>query len=227
MELYPIDIAIHLVNIVVLYLLLRTILWKPVRKFMAAREQRIEEQTAQAATLHANAEIAKADYEARLAKAAERCEELLAEGRQQAAEEKARLLEESKRESRDIVAKARLDAEEERTRALDCAKRDLADLAVGIAARILQFDDAVRENVRTENMQKTGTQVGTLKVARALDAQELSIVTERLERLLGCHLTLDVMVDETLIGGFAAYVGGKVYDFSYAAQLATMKQRLA
>ena len=34
MELYPIDIAIHLVNILVLYILLRVLIWKQVRKFM-------------------------------------------------------------------------------------------------------------------------------------------------------------------------------------------------
>lgn len=37
MELYPIDIAIHLLNIIVLYVLLRLLVWKPVRKFMAGR----------------------------------------------------------------------------------------------------------------------------------------------------------------------------------------------
>ena len=34
MELYPLDILIHIVNIVVTYVLLRVLLYKPVRKFM-------------------------------------------------------------------------------------------------------------------------------------------------------------------------------------------------
>ena len=33
--------------------------------------------------------------------------------------------------------------------------------------------------------------------------------------------------DLIMVGGYAAYVDGKVYDFSYAAQLAAMKQKLA
>ena len=37
MELYPIDMAIHLVNILVLYILLRVLIWKPVHKFMLGR----------------------------------------------------------------------------------------------------------------------------------------------------------------------------------------------
>lgn len=40
-------------------------------------------------------------------------------------------------------------------------------------------------------------------------------------------LTLDYQVDPQLIGGYAAYIGGNVYDFSYASQLAAMKQQLA
>ena len=44
MELYPIDIAIHLVNILVLYVLLRVLIWKPVRQFMAGREERVAAQ---------------------------------------------------------------------------------------------------------------------------------------------------------------------------------------
>ena len=44
MELYPIDIAIHLVNILVLYILLRVLIWKPVHKFMLGREERVAAQ---------------------------------------------------------------------------------------------------------------------------------------------------------------------------------------
>ena len=42
MELYPIDLAIHIVNLVVLFLILKTLLFQPVRKFMAAREAQIQ-----------------------------------------------------------------------------------------------------------------------------------------------------------------------------------------
>ena len=51
MELYPIDIAIHLVNIGVLYVLLRVLVWKPVVAFMAAREARIAGQLREAEEL--------------------------------------------------------------------------------------------------------------------------------------------------------------------------------
>ena len=79
MELYPIDIAIHLVNIGVLYVLLRVLVWKPVRKFMAARQDRVQAEMDQAAQLRAEAEQSKADYDAKLADARAQVEQLLTE----------------------------------------------------------------------------------------------------------------------------------------------------
>ena len=84
MELYPIDIAIHLVNILVLYILLRVLIWKPVRKFMLDRENRIQSQLDDAAQLKKDAEQTKQDYDHRMAEVQAACEELLAEGRKQA-----------------------------------------------------------------------------------------------------------------------------------------------
>ena len=42
MEIYPLDIAIHLVNIVIFYLIVKLLVYKPVRKFMDERTARIQ-----------------------------------------------------------------------------------------------------------------------------------------------------------------------------------------
>ena len=85
MELYPIDIAIHLLNIIVLYVLLRLLVWKPVRKFMAGREERIQSQLDAAAKAQADAQASQTEYKQKLAAAQTTCEQLMAEGRKQAA----------------------------------------------------------------------------------------------------------------------------------------------
>ena len=43
MEIYPIDIAIHLVNIAILYIILRVLVWNPVSSFMKQRSDRVRE----------------------------------------------------------------------------------------------------------------------------------------------------------------------------------------
>ena len=192
MELYPIDIAIHLVNILVLYILLRVLIWKPVHKFMLGREERVAAQMEQAKALQAEAEKIKADYDARLVDVQATCDKMLSDGR--------------------LAAQT---------------KEELADLAVDMAGRVLRFDEQTRRNILLGTGTKTGSRKGVLKLAAPCDNKELSAIIDRLERLLGCHLELTTEIDSSLIGGFAALVDGKVYDFSYVTQLTAMQQKLA
>ena len=227
MELYPIDIAIHLVNILVLYLRLRMLIWKPVRKFMLDRENRIQSQLDDAAQLKAAAEQTKADYDQRMADVQSACEELLSEGRKQAQEAGQRCVDEAKAEAQHIVEQARADAREEKQRTLDESKEELASLAVELARRVLTFDEDVRHNIVAGTAEKKGLRRGTLKTAQPCSPAEIKNITAQLENILGCRLALEQMVDPNLVGGFAAYVDGRAYDFSYAAQLAALKQNLA
>ncbi len=55
MNLNPSDIALHLVNIVVLYALLRLLIYKPVRKFMDARAAKVRAQLDEAENISAKA----------------------------------------------------------------------------------------------------------------------------------------------------------------------------
>lgn len=227
MELYPIDIAIHLVNILVLYVLLRVLIWKPVRQFMAGREERVAAQMEQAKALQAEAEKIKADYDARLVDVQATCEKMLSEGRLAAQTTGQKYIDKARVQADAILSEARAQADEEKRRAMDEVKEELADLAVDMASRVLRFDEQTRRNILLGTGAKTGNRKGVLKLAAPCDSKELSTIIDRLERLLGCHLELTTEIDSSLIGGFAALVDGKVYDFSYVTQLTAMQQKLA
>lgn len=227
MELYPIDIAIHLVNILVLYVLLRVLIWKPVRQFMAGREERVAAQMEQAKALQAEAEKIKADYDARLVDVQATCEKMLSEGRLAAQTTGQKYIDKARVQADTILSEARAQADEEKRRAMDEVKEELADLAVDMASRVLRFDEQTRRNILLGTGAKTGNRKGVLKLAAPCDSKELSAIIDRLERLLGCHLELTTEIDSSLIGGFAALVDGKVYDFSYVTQLTAMQQKLA
>ena len=227
MELYPIDIAIHLVNILVLYVLLRVLIWKPVRQFMAGREERVAAQMEQARALQAEAEKIKADYDARLVDVQATCDKMLSEGRLAAQTTGQKYIDKARAQADTILSEARAQADEEKRRAMDEVKEELADLAVDMASRVLRFDEQTRRNILLGTGTKTGNRKGVLKLATPCDSKELSAIIDRLERLLGCHLELTTEIDSSLIGGFAALVDGKVYDFSYVTQLTAMQQKLA
>ena len=84
MELYPLDILIHIVNIVVTYILLRMLLYKPVRKFMDERAAKIEHQMEHARLLEQAAAEGKTAYEAQIADSEQKARELIREGEQKA-----------------------------------------------------------------------------------------------------------------------------------------------
>ena len=227
MELYPIDIAIHLFNILVLYILLRVLIWKPVHKFMLGREERVAAQMEQAKALQAEAEKIKADYDARLVDVQATCDKMLSDGRLAAQTTGQKYIDKARVQADNILSEARAQAAEEKRRAMDEVKEELADLAVDMASRVLRFDEQTRRNILLGTGTKTGSRKGVLKLAAPCDNKELSAIIDRLERLLGCHLELTTEIDSSLIGGFAALVDGKVYDFSYVTQLTAMQQKLA
>ena len=156
MELYPIDIAIHLVNILVLYVLLRVLIWKPVRQFMAGREERVAAQMEQARALQAEAEKIKADYDARLVDVQATCDKMLSEGRLAAQTTGQKYIDKARAQADTILSEARAQADEEKRRAMDEVKEELADLAVDMASRVLRFDEQTRRNILLGTGTKTG-----------------------------------------------------------------------
>lgn len=227
MELYPIDLAIHVVNLVVLFLILRALLFQPIRKFMAAREAGVQAQLQEAEAAKTQAEQLKADYTAKLAQAEDEGRAILAKSYRESSKHAADLEKEARENAETLLRQAKLEAQSYKKQAMDEAKDELTDLAVDMAGRVLRFDEETKKRVASGATGKSGRRTGTLKVAVQPSAEDLSAITARLETLLGCTLTLTVEVDESLIGGYAAYVDGHVYDFSYAAQLQSLKQKLS
>ena len=123
------------------------------------------------------------------------------------------------RANADFVAE---ELEDERDADLAAAARDISDGAE-------RLDGYVRLHGNVESRLLVGRQGCTRpeRYAAPCDAEQLSAIIDRLERLLGCHLKLTTEIDSSLIGGFAALVDGKVYDFSYVTQLSAMQQKLA
>jgi F-type H+-transporting ATPase subunit b len=227
MEIYPLDIAIHLVNIVIFYLIVRLLVYKPVRKFMDARTARIQGEKDEAKRLMDEAQKTQAEYDGKIAEADSACKQIIATGRKINTEAGQKVLTDAQAEADKLLKDARAEAGELRLRALDDAKADITEAAVTMAGRILRLDDAVKENVKSGAPVLEGSKSGLLKTARPCSDADLAQIRGELEHMLGCHLSFETLVEPSLIGGYCAYIDGTVYDFSYAAQLATMKQKLS
>ena len=74
-------IIISLLNLVILFLILKHFLFKPVKKIMAERQEAVDSRFSEADRKISEADKAKADYEARLAHADADAEEIIEKAR--------------------------------------------------------------------------------------------------------------------------------------------------
>ncbi|WP_295210222.1 F0F1 ATP synthase subunit B [Ruminococcus sp.] len=138
-----------IVNLLVLYLLLKKFLFKPVCKMMDERTAKIQGDLDGAAQAKADAEKMKADYEAEIADAHSQAVEITNKAKERAGKECDLMIENARAESAKIIKDAEKSIANEKERALDDAKYQIADLAMLAAAKV------IKKNVGGESDKET------------------------------------------------------------------------
>jgi len=142
----PLDFAIHIVNIVILFLILRVLVYKPVLKFMRGREARIANELKAAADMGREAAALKDEYGAKLAAAEDDARDILRDGTNKAAAAAEEIVGAAKAEAVKITDEAKELSERERHAAVAGMKDNIADLAVSLAGKILQREVTAEDN---------------------------------------------------------------------------------
>ncbi len=148
MEINLLDIVIHVLNILVLYILLRLLVYKPVRRFMLERENRIQRQLEEAAAVKNEAEEHSAKIRRQLENADLEAQRLLREGSQKASESASAIISAANEQAEKTLESAREQAEEERRRLLTSLEPEVAQIAVDIAGEILKREVSQEDNRR-------------------------------------------------------------------------------
>jgi F-type H+-transporting ATPase subunit b len=147
MELHPLDILYHVINIVVLYVLLRLILYKPIRKFMNERADRIQKQIENAAALEKAAADEKAEFDQWIAGAEENVKRIIAEGEQKAALKAEEIIDAANKQAEQIILEARKAAQDETKKIMEKMQDQITDAAVSIAGKLLKREVSLQDNL--------------------------------------------------------------------------------
>ena len=137
-NLYPENVIYHIVNMIIFFVIIRFLVYKPLRKFMNTRSQRIAASLEEAEQAREDAEALRAAREQKIAQAEEdaRAKALEITG---AANESARAMTQGARaESQAILEKAQAEIREEHDRAIAGLRGEVVDLAAEMAAQILR-----------------------------------------------------------------------------------------
>jgi F-type H+-transporting ATPase subunit b len=140
--------------------ILRSVAWKPLLAALAAREERIRTQIAQAESARREAERLLEENKAQLARADEHSQRILRESRDLGEQLKAEILEKAQQSSRQMVDQAKEEIRREKDGALQELRAEVADLAIGAAGKLLDanldtpkhralVDDAIRRMGKT------------------------------------------------------------------------------
>lgn len=126
-----------IVNILILIVLMRIFLFKPINKLMDERTKSIENDIASAKKAKADAEeLEKQNHEA-LAAAKAEAQQILMKAREEAETAKQETIQNSQQEARSIIDNANKTIENERKRAMQEAQSNIADLAIAAASKII------------------------------------------------------------------------------------------
>ena len=127
-----------IINILVLYWILKSILFKPVTEFMEKRANNIKEMFESAQSNKEHSENLKAELKQQLDKAVEEAEKIINESRVKAEKQYEETIGKAKEDAKAIVEKAQKDMENERNRMIEELKGQIAGIAFAAASKVIQ-----------------------------------------------------------------------------------------
>ena len=143
------NIIIQLINVIILISALAFILYKPVRAFLAARKQRINDEIENARQIRDEAAQLREKYEKMLEGIEAERDEVLLRANKIAVEKSDQLLFEARREAEIIHSMAKAEIEAERENVENEIKRQIIEIAHLMASRFiaLSIDDETQNSM--------------------------------------------------------------------------------
>lgn len=141
-------ILAYFINLVVLFVFLRWILYKPVRKYLQERETRYARRVEYIEQRDHEVEQDKAKYAGLLEAAQADRETTLRDARAQANRRAEEILKEAQAQADELIRKARKEIDEERRVAQTNMREEIVRLAVDMANRVLERETSREDHDR-------------------------------------------------------------------------------
>ena len=155
------DTAFTMVNVLILYVFLKYVLFIPVRKLLEERKKRLDDQNARAAADTAEAQKLKAEYEQRILEANREADNILGESRREMIKKEQEVLDDAKTKAADIMSVARSEASKDFEAAQSSVRDEVKDIASAMAARVTnqKVDKPVDDALLNEALKEAGGRI--------------------------------------------------------------------
>lgn len=132
------QILVSLFNLVILFLIVKHFLYKPVKNIMAKRQSELEAQYTDARNAVEQADESRRAWETRLAGANEEADSIIQSAAELARNRGEAIVSEAREKADGIVRVAQNEAELERVKAADHIKREIVEVSGAIAEKLLE-----------------------------------------------------------------------------------------
>lgn len=152
------EIIFTWVNLLILYLLMKKFLFKPVREMIEKREQEVEDIYETARITNEDAYKLKSEYEQRLSSAKEEARGIVDTANKKAIIRSEEIVQDAKEKATVIIKKANVQIEDEKNNAINQAKNHITTMAVSIASKVIEKD--INENDHKDLVEKFINEMG-------------------------------------------------------------------
>ena len=134
------------INLLILYLVLRKILFKPIKNMIDSRQKEVDDMYDEAESSRRDAAQMKAEYEEKMKHAEEESEDILKKAVRKAQLREEEILQEANEKAARTLKRAEEQVELEKKRAINEVKDEVSDMAICIAAAVIERDVDKKEH---------------------------------------------------------------------------------
>ena len=146
LEIDPVNIAIHVLNVIILFILLRLLIYKPVLKFMKNRENEFATKVDELEEREKQLMRQKEEYERMMADAHNEAAAIITKSNELARDHAREIVDNAKEYARDMVLRAKREIEAEKAQARLDMRAEIAEMSIQIAEKVLAREISLEDN---------------------------------------------------------------------------------
>ena len=178
------NLLFTVINLLLLFVLMKIFLFKPVQKIIAARQAEADKQFDEAAAKQAEADGLKAQYAKSIASVEEEKSKAIQETMKKADAEYQRIVGDAESKAKQIKEDAAVEAENQKTQILKKAEKEIADMVVKSAEKLLVVgstpeSDKALYDTYLDTASKDITVSGVSKEAKSTLSSRLARISEK------------------------------------------------
>ncbi len=151
-----INLLFTAINLLVLYLLMKRFLFKPIHKILEERQAQVDQDLAQAAEAKSQAEALEKQHSESLKGIEEEKRQVLADARKQASAEYAQLIAQANERADSMIEDARHEAQNQKDEILRQAQGEISELVIAATAKVAGVGNGDDGALYDEFLKKAG-----------------------------------------------------------------------